>query len=195
MNTKVAKLISVITVVPIVAAFAITWIYFNNYGGDFNFTWYTLCIVFLTLLPISAYPIQKLIPSLRKGGRKLQRKLAFILAVCGYILGTMCCIILKPPKDAVFIFLAYLFSGVVLSIFNGLLKIKASGHACGISGPFTLLLYLIGNDAWWFVIVIPLVFWSRLKLKRHTYKELVLGTIVGIFSTLFAIATTLYVFA
>lgn len=194
MSTKVAKFISVITVVPIAAAFAITWIYLNNGGENFNFNWYIMCIAFLTILPISAYPIQKIIPSLRKGGRELQRKLAFILAVCGYVLGTIFCAVLKPPKDVAFIFLAYLFSGIVLSIFNGILKIKASGHACGISGPFTLLLYLIGNKAWWVIILIPIVFWSRLKLKRHTYKELVLGTFVGIFSTLLAITTTLYVF-
>lgn len=194
MSAKVAKFISIITVVPIAAAFAITWIYFNNSGGDFTFTWYAMCIIFLTILPISAYPIQKVVPSLRKGGRRLQRKLAFILAICGYVLGTICCVIFKPPKDVVSIFLAYLFSGVVLSIFNGLFKIKASGHACGISGPFMLLLYLIGNNALWTIILIPIVFWSRIKLKRHTYKELVLGTVVGVFSTILAIVANLYIF-
>ncbi len=81
-----------------------------------------------------------------------------------------------------------IFSGAFLFFINRGLEIKASEHACGISGPITLLINLIGFNFVWLYLLIPLVFWSRIKLGRHTLKELVIGTFIGTGSTLVAMS-------
>lgn len=188
MSKKIlAKIISIITLVPVVAAATITWIYAMYSEFFISAWWYVYCILFLVLIPISAYPLKYLFPSILNQGRRGERKLAFIMSVIGYVLGTLFCIIFKGPDIVLKIFLAYLISGIVLSFINKALKLKASGHACGISGPLTLLIYFIGWEAIWTVILLPLVYWSREKLGRHTGKELVIGTLVGVFSSLTAL--------
>ncbi|MFU0801168.1 MAG: AcidPPc domain-containing protein [Xylanivirga thermophila] len=184
---KLAKFISVLTVVPIMAGATVTWVYFMNRDLFVNPYWYLVCIGFLVIIPILAYPLKNLIPSIKKLGRKGERKLAFIMGVLGYVLGTIVCYVYDAPQIVKKIFLSYLVSGLTLSFFNLVLKIKASGHACGVSGPLTIILYYIGGYAWWAIIVIPMVFWARINLKRHTYKELFLGTTVGALSTAFVL--------
>lgn len=184
-NTKnrIAKFISVITVVPVVAFFTVTLLYFN-YKDDFkSIAWYIYSIMFLTILPLTAYPLKRILPKFKDKGRDGERKLAFILAVIGYVAGCIFAIILKAPSIVQKTFLAYVSSGGVLAFVNKVLKFKASGHACGFSGPVTLLYYFFGSSVLWIFLFLPLIFWARLNLKRHTIKELFVGTLIGIFST------------
>lgn len=188
MKQKVANLISVVTVVPLIAFYIITLLFIEFSGSFEGIWWYIYSLFFLTILPLLAYPLQNLIPRIKKQGRRRERKLAFILAVISYVLGTALVFVLKAPKIVKKIFLAYLASGLVLSFVNKILGFKASGHACGVSGPLKLLYLLIGNNVLWSALLIPLVFWSRISLGRHTIKELITGTIVGIISTYMAVA-------
>ncbi len=187
MEKKFAKFVSIITVVPIVAFFTITLLFLKYKEKFESGSWYFYSIFFLTILPILAYPLKHVLPSFKYLGRKGERKLAFILAVLGYVLGTVFSLVLKAPIIVKKIFLSYLVSGMVLSFVNKTLNFRASGHACGISGPLTLLYNFLGNGVLWLIILIPLVFWSRLKLGRHSIKELFAGTMVGIVSTCIAL--------
>lgn len=110
------------------------------------------------------------------------------MALISYVLGTLFTFLFHAPIFVKKIFMAYFFSGAFLSFINRGLEIKASGHACGISGPITLLINLIGFNFVWLYLLIPLVFWSRIKLGRHTLKELVIGTFIGTGSTLVAMS-------
>lgn len=185
MKEKIAKIISIVTVAPIVAFISLTLLYSSDKGRfNNNVLWYIISVVFLTLLPISAYALKPVLPNYKDKGREGERKLAFILAVIGYVIGTLWAVIFNAPKDVKIIFIIYLLSGVVLSFLNKVLKIKASGHACGVSGPVTFLLFFMGAKLWYIIIVLPLVFFARVSQKRHTYKELLLGTAVGVFSAL-----------
>lgn len=187
MKEKIAKSISRVTVAPVMAFFTgvLSFIYRRN---CFNGTgWFIYTIVFLTVLPLLAYPLHKLIPKSREKARNGERKMAFILAIISYVLGTLITFVLDAPLIVKKIFMAYLLSGVFLSFVNKGLKFKASGHACGVSGPITLLTYLLGTKALWLFLLLPVVFWARINLGRHTVKELVAGTIVGIISTFAAV--------
>ena len=55
-------------------------------------------------------------------------------------------------------------------------KLRASGHACGVSGPLTVLIYLHGLR--WLapgLAVLAAMFWSSITLGRHTLRQLLLG--------------------
>lgn len=66
-------------------------------------------------------------------------------------------------------------------IFNKVLHLKASGHACGIVAPVVLFIYFrmfvpaaIGG-----VLVIPVLI-SSLKTKRHTMPQLLGGCLISV---------------
>lgn len=181
---KIARIISILTVVPIVAFFTITLLYIKFKEEFVSPLWYFHSILFLTILPISAYPLKHILPKYRNAGRDGERKLAFILAVSGYIMGSFFILLLRGPLIVKKIFAAYVASGVILTFINKVLQFKASGHACGVSGPIILLYHFLGKPILLLYLIMPLIFWSRINLKRHTYKELVAGTLVGIFSTI-----------
>ncbi len=188
MKYKFAKIISIITVVPILALLTTSWIYLCN-SSVFNndVIWYIVSIIFLTFIPISAYGLKKIIPNYKNAKRKEERKLAFIMAIIGYIVGLIVVLVFNAPKGTFIIFNTYFLSGIFLTFFNKVLNIKASGHACGVTSPIILLLYFIGFRTWYMILLLPIVYWARINQKRHSYKELIIGTLVGALCAIIAI--------
>ena len=188
MKTKLARWISVLTVVPLIAFFILTALFFlkaDVFNGSFS--WYMFSLCFLTFIPVSAYVLKKVLPGFKEKGREGERKLAFIMGVLGYVLGTIFSFIFSAPAGVRGIFLAYLFSGVILSFVNAVVDHKGSGHACGVSGPLTILVYFLGLRLCYTFLILPVVFWSRLQLGRHKTGELFSGTAIGILATLLAL--------
>lgn len=187
MRCEFAKIISVITVVPIMAFFTTSWIYSCNPSVFGNgLAWYVISLAFLTFVPISAYPLKKIIPKYKNGKRAEERKLAFIMAVVGYVAGLIVVLFFNAPQGTLTIFSSYFLAGVFLTFFNKFLNIKASGHAGGVATPVVLLLHFIGIGAWYSILILPVVFWARMTQKRHTIKELITGTLVGALSAIIA---------
>ena len=188
MKQKVFKLISVVSVAPLVAFYVLTALYLHDktiFGGSL---WYILSVIFLTLLPLSAYGFERLIPSIRKQGRKGERKLAFVMCIAGYVLGAAASLIFDAPQGIKMVFMGYLVSGGILAIVNSVIKIRASGHACGIAGPYIMLLYFFGRKVWYLIFLLVPIFWVRKRMGRHTYQELISGTLVGMLGTCLTIA-------
>ncbi len=192
MKEKVAYIISAIFIVPIVALMVFLIMWYDNPTANFDDNIYYLVnsIIFFTIIPISAYIVVRLNPNLKIGGRNIERKMAFIFGVIGYILGSLSLLIMKSPtKPMIVLYLSYLVSAIILAFINKFLKFKASGHACGITGPILALNFFTGLKMIWMFLLIPLVIWSRLVLKRHNIKQLVVGAAVSFFSTLLIMFT------
>jgi hypothetical protein len=87
------------------------------------------------------------------------------------------------------IYLTYFLSGIGIAVFNKIIKVPASGHACGIVGPIALSIYYIGMYG---VIAGSITFllmcWSSIKLKRHTMPQLLLGSVLPIVAMLLTLA-------
>jgi hypothetical protein len=63
--------------------------------------------------------------------------------------------------------------------------IKASVHLGALWAFIITVSLLFGLNYFWLTIwIVPLVMWARLYLKRHTKKELIVGSMLGIFITL-----------
>lgn len=191
MNTdKVAKLIRTITLAPIMALIALTILLIDT-SDTFNHGYeYGIAVVFLVILPILAYPLQPLIPSYKSKGRDGQRQLAIVMAVLGYLGGIVVAIATSIPEKLKIIYFTYFISGVLIMIFNKILKIKASGHACGVVGPMAILIYCLGPWALIGIVVLILVYWASLKMERHTVSQLFWGS--GIPVAALIIAVNLY---
>ncbi len=167
--SKADYIVRVLTVAPLLAAITLTVLFIQTpsyFSSALNFVF---VLLFLGILPLFAYPLQKYIPHFKDLGRKGQRTLAMIFAVCGYMLSSVWLLIFGSTREEWLIVLTYLLSGVLILILNKGFKLLASGHGCGVAGPIMLLLLLrsyiaaaIGG------ILMILVFISSIRSKRHT---------------------------
>lgn len=181
-TTGTHKVIEVLTVPPVFALITLSWLYSIrslDFGGA---PWYLVSVLFLAIIPASPY-ILGLFPYFRGTDRKTQRRIAFLVGVPSYAAGTVISYILKAPRIIKVIFLSYFWSGLILLLVNGVFKFRASGHACGVAGPLALVIRFARLGGLLFSLVLPLIFWSRLKMRRHTLPELLVGSLIGLAAT------------
>lgn len=173
-----AKIMRVITVPPFLALILVLYLYFGI-DGYFNSPFEAVIVGFcIIIVPLLAYPISYFVPKLRAGGRKSERNMAFIMTGTGYALLLPVVIFGNFTDNLSVICLTYVFSVILLILFNSTPALKASGHACGVFGP--MLVFIYAGGAYMLapcILLSALVIWSSLKLERHTVRELVLGGI------------------
>ena len=56
---------------------------------------------------------------------------------------------------------------------------KISFHGAAISAAATTTMMMAGSYAWPVVLLVPLVGWARIRLKRHTLRQVIYGSLVG----------------
>jgi hypothetical protein len=177
---KLAKIIRIITVAPFNVLITMTLIVLIKpeiIGGT---TPYILTVLFLAVFPLLAYPIQPITPYFRDKGRNGQRSLSILMSVIGYLLGLALSFILDENNFTQIIYLTYLLSGITIAILSKVIKFNASGHTCGLVGPIAISTYVFGAYALIAAVIIPLVLWASLKLKRHTIMQLIIGSIIPV---------------
>ena len=184
MNTvsRFAKIIRVVKVVPVMALIMLSILYELHPNIFQGTSQYILSIVFLSVLPLSAYPLQPGLPKYRNKGREGQRNLALMMGVLGYLFGIVFALCSHATKELLVIYLIYFLSGIGILFFNKIFKIRASGHACGIAGPILILENFIGIKALVSVVVLMMVYWASIKTKRHTTSQLFWGNIIPLFA-------------
>lgn len=174
---RFAKTVRIITVAPVPALILFTILYLS--AQKINRTEYICALLTISLMPTLAYPLQKILPPWKHRGREGQRTLAMIMSTLGYITATASALILGFGADVTRVFITYLLSGAALLVFNKLLHIKASGHACGLAGPMGVMVYYTGPMGLIIgTVVFALVVWSSLRLRSHTAPQLIIGAAV-----------------
>lgn len=172
----IAKIIRTITVPPVQVTALLLLLFFLRREIFLTPLHLLFALLFLMVIPVLAYPLSVLLPRVRATGREGQRKLAFVMSLAGYTGGVIYGLAASVDSQLMLIFWTYFISVAVLIFFNRLLKRRASGHACSITGPLIAAVYFIG---WPTLIPCILLFaaiiWSSLCLKRHTVSELVWG--------------------
>jgi hypothetical protein len=137
----------------------------------------------LALIPILAYPLAACIPFLHRKGREGQRNLALVLSALGYTLSWIYGLISACSSKLLLIYTTYFLSVVILLIFNKVIKLRASGHACSITGPIVFACCFLGARAIVTGIILYfIILWASLVSKRHTLKEFTLGTLTCLIS-------------
>ncbi len=177
---KLAKVIRMLTVAPVMACVLLVTLFLaapEVYGRTADFV---CALVFLTILPVLAYPMQPILPGYRDRGREGQRSLAMVFAVSGYVLGCLVNLFLRAPQAMWIIYLEYLLSGGLILLFNKCFHVKASAHACGVAGPCALLLHFHVPALIPGIAALALTWWASLKMKRHTASQLAGGTVIPV---------------
>ena len=182
MKNKLSKIIRIVTIAPIMAAVMLAIIQLaepEQIGGASNLI---TALIFLTILPVISYPLQPVIPYFKHRSREGQRNLAIIFANIGYISGIIYALAANTPRELLIIYLTYFLSGLLIVLFNKVFKIRASGHACGIAGPIAILAYCVSLGALLGIILLGAAWWASLSMKRHTNKELIIGSLISLAS-------------
>lgn len=178
MKNTFAKIIRIISVPPVMITFLL--VILNTTRPDIfrNNVEVLTSIILLGIVPVLAYPFQLLSSSLEDRGRIMQRKLAFIFSLIGYATALLWAILVHTSIELLMICATYFISVVILTFFNKVLKKRASGHACSITGPLVFLIYLVD---WKLIfpclIIATLIFWSSLYLQRYTKTDLFYGVL------------------
>ena len=144
---------------------------------------FAVSLLGLTVLPILAYPVSMVVPALRKKGREGQRSLAMYFSTVGYVGVFIYGLVAHVGTGLMHIYAGYLFSVVIILVGNKVFKVRISGHACSVSGPTVYSAYFLGV---WGIVVGVLcwfaILWASLVMKRHTFREFILGTLTCLFS-------------
>ena len=179
MKFKTTKIIRILTVAPVMALATLIILFVYNpdiFGGAYNFI---ISVFFLFILPISAYPLQPFIPHFKDKGREGQRNLAMVFAVGGYVAGCITNLFLNAPVYLWMVYLDYLISGALVVIINKVFHLRASAHACGITGPGALLCYMgLPMALIPTAILYVAAMWASIQMKRHTLWQFLGGAVI-----------------
>lgn len=180
-----AKVLRIVTVAPVMAFLAFTVML--ACGGIFdNIYQYLWTLLFMTVLPLTAYPLQKVLPPFKNKGRKGQRTLAMIMANVGYILSLVYATVADISPVLLAVFVTYVLSGASILIINKVFRFKASGHACGAAGPVGVLIYFTGTTPLGLITLLAgtalliAVLWGTVKTHSHTASQFIVGGIIPI---------------
>jgi len=101
-----------------------------------------------------------------------------------YLVGNACLLVcllilvlLRAPGSLVTLLLAMLTSSATASGLN--LRWKVSVHTGSVAGAAVSLLALVGPPALPTLVLIPLIGWTRVALRRHTLGQVIAGGLVG----------------
>ena len=111
-----------------------------------------------------------------------EREKVFGIFVVFYAFGTGALWFVHAPSLMTASMAGYTAASLVVQYITRYWKI--STHALGITAPLVVLIYLYGAQPLPFLILIPLVGWSRVWLRAHTPLQVVAGTALGAGSVL-----------
>lgn len=177
---EVAEIISWVFFPPLVATvffiFLIFW-----YSSDLSqgFSWLITVSPFLIFIPLVFFAL-----SYKYGwisdidlSERQERPAFLVVFVASLLVLSIILYVLNVPEK----FFIYVFSGLVMSALASLITIywKISFHAAATTSVVTAILILGGLRFWPFIVLVPLIGWSRIILKKHSFYQVLFGSILA----------------
>ena len=173
MAIKAAKLLRILSVPPVMAAIFLVLLYRFRPDVVASRAQLLAALVGLSVIPLLAYPLSWLLRMKREG----QRTLAMLLSAASYCAVWAYSLLTPCGREYRFICGTYVFSVALLLVFNKLLHLRSSGHACSVTGPIVLLCCFLGAGlAPLCALLYAAVFWASLRSGRHTAAEYLWGS-------------------
>ncbi|HVF69265.1 MAG TPA: hypothetical protein VNA13_01735 [Xanthomonadales bacterium] len=179
MNLKLAAFISYVFN-PLLILVLLPFVLVYEATGDTQVSIFWTAYTFIFLLLIAAFVLfgvrRKFFTNIDVSNRQ-QRPLLFyfLLFIALLYLGGL--YLLHAPRILFIVTVSMIFGIGIVSGINT--KIKASLHVATVAALILGLTIGYGGYYLLLLLLVPLVGWSRVKLKRHTVSETVVGGIVG----------------
>lgn len=179
---KIARLISNITQPPVVSIPTFAIINYILLGFNNSLIITMICWIFGAFIPIttSLILINKMHTDMDITDRT-KRTLPLFFAICSYLIGFFVLLSMGAPPLTTALMFVYSSNTLIILFIN--LSWKISIHTMGVAGPTVALTFLFGYSGLLLGLLIPLVMWSRVKLKKHTISQVLAGGIVGVILT------------
>ena len=139
----------------------------------------------ITLFFLSVGPLLYIIIGVRRGklsdidvSRRSQRAGPFIFGIVSVIIGWLVLIFTNGPRNLQTVMMITVFSGIIMMVITFWWKI--SMHASSLGGVATMLTALYGAVMLPLFVLLVLVSWSRVVLRRHTVPQVIAGSLAGI---------------
>ena len=109
--------------------------------------------------------------------KKESRTPFFLIAIALY---SMAAIIFFATNTKILFLLAlsYMFVTVILLLVNRFWKVSV--HSAGVAGPVFALIFVFGVIVLPLSLLIVLVSWSRIRLKKHTFMQTLAGSLIPV---------------
>jgi membrane-associated phospholipid phosphatase len=179
---KLANIISTFGNAPLIAI--VIFLVLNYYflkGAEF-FIVFSVSMVFAVIIPsiitylwVKNKNIEIDIPN------KEDRLYPLLWILLSYLLGVIILYIISAPLIITVLMFCYFSNTLIVMLIS--LFWKISIHSVGIAGPVVFLIYVFGYPGLIFLLLIPIIMWSRLHLKRHTTSQVIAGAGLGLVLT------------
>lgn len=178
---------------PIFIIFPIIFILVSRVSNDYSYALKWTIFSYAFVLAVALFVIAGVMAGFFTNfdvSKKEQRPLLF--AFCAFII--FCYLtslfILNGPKVLFVALFAIVLGLMILIVINK--WIKASIHLATFTSFALFIAITYGGFSFLLLALIPVLAWSRIKLKEHTLPETVIGTILGIMITLTVYLITKY---
>jgi membrane-associated phospholipid phosphatase len=139
----------------------------------------------ITLFFLSVGPLLYIIIGVRLGilsdidvSRRSQRIGPFIFGIVSAMIGWLVLTHTNGPRNLQTVMIITIFSGIIMMVITFWWKI--SMHASSLGGVATMLTVLYGAVMLPLFVLLVLVSWSRVVLRRHTIPQVIAGSLAGI---------------
>ena len=177
-RTKLAALISAATRLPLLAV-PLFLAVGAQAAGTRGLVWGLLCLfltsglslVYLAYLARSGKVRDP--RSIPRAERVRPLRVVAALHVGAFLVVTL----LGAPAELRAALLSYALATLLFALLTPLTNLSL--HAAGVSGAAVCLIFVFGVQASPAILLVPLVWWARTLMGRHTQPELALGVLVG----------------
>ncbi len=179
MSKKIAQTVSFITN-PIFILFPIPYllVYRFGYGHTYAIKWMLFSFIFLFLAGIFViYEVKHKVFSDMDVSRREQRPLLFGMIGLITTVYMISLSIFKAPPVLFISVLGGMIGIIMASLVN--MRVKASLHVASLTTVLITLVRLYSLPFYIFLLI-PIVGWARIQIKRHTEEEVVIGFFLGI---------------
>lgn len=183
MKNLSAQFISILfhpAVISIATPFVLFFLVEHEVPYSLFWVFYPLFFIGLVIL-FTLYGMKKKMFSDFDVTKRAERKPLYVFVIILSIIYISLLFLFGGPKSFMVLGIGVLGGAIVFEMVNR--RLKASVHVAAVSAFMCTLALLYGGFYLLLPLLIPLIAWSRIHMKRHTFSEALTGGIVGIFLT------------
>ncbi len=147
--------------------------------------WAVLCLLFVSIIPFMYIFLlyhKKKIYDLHLPNRENRIK-PLVVTIISYVMGFFILYVLDAPVFLRSIFAVSIVTMLILTTITYFWKI--SFHTSWITVVSITFFILFGGWMLLLLVLIPFIGWARVRIKRHTIPQVILGSIISAISSLF----------
>lgn len=180
MITFIAQVISTVFHPAVISiATPIIFMFFMERKNPYPALWVLFPLIFVGIVILFTYiGVKTKLFSDFDVTKRTERKPLYFFVIIVSILYIVLLLLFHGPKSLMILGIGVLIGAIIFELVNK--KFKASIHVASVSAFMCVLALLYGGVFLFFPLLIPVIAWSRIHMKRHTFSEAVIGGIVGV---------------